>query len=86
MFLRQFEMLCASQSFYIYREVWKPVLGEHIKMSHDFGNVHDPFAIVIKVKSRGRLTELEIVGHIPREISRFYHYFLNYSMFLEGHA
>lgn len=82
--LKQFEMPCASRGYHVYREIWKPALGEHLQMSQELGNVHDPFAIAIKVKIRGRLTNDEIAGHIPREISRFCHYFLNYGGTLEG--
>ena len=32
----------------------------------------------------GKLTDNEIVGHIPREISRFCHYFINYDGKLEA--
>ena len=36
------------------------------------------------VKRRGPFVEWEIVGHLPREISRFCHYFVNYGGALEG--
>ena len=82
--VKKFEIHCASRGFHVYREVWRPVLGEFLEMEQDYGNVHDPFSIAIKAVSRERLTNFEIVGHIPREISRFCHYFLNYGGALEG--
>ena len=82
---KKFEIHCASHGFHVYREVWGPVLGESLEMEQDYGNVHDPFSIAIKAVSRERLTNFEkLVGHIPREISRFCHYFLNYGGALEG--
>ena len=33
--------------------------------------IHDPFAMTFKVKSAAMLTK-SVIGHIPREISRFY--------------
>ena len=57
-------MPCASRGYHVYREIWKPALGEHLQIGQKLGNVHDPFAIAIKVKSRGTLTNDEIVGHI----------------------
>ena len=52
-------------------------------MKQEINNVHDPFAISLETKIPGKLTDTEIVGHIPREISRFCHYFLNYGGKLE---
>ena len=86
--MQQFEMNCASRGFHVYRDVWQPRRGEILEVEHDYGNVHDPFAISINTSSRGRRVAMfamfDIVGHLPREISRFCHYFLSYGGSLEA--
>ena len=64
------EDICAIRGFHYYRRYWKLFLGENLICLHDKGNPFDVFAI--KACSSG-----EIVGHLPREISRatkFLHY------------
>lgn len=82
--LRVFEIKCASRGFQVYRDVWNPRMGEKLNVQHEHGNVHDPFALTLSVKRRGSFVEWEVVGHLPREISRFCYYFLNYGGALEG--
>ena len=86
--MQQLEMNCASRGFPVYRDVWQPRRGEILEVEHDYGNVHDPFAISIKASSRARRVAMfamfDIVGHLPREISRFCHYFLSYGGSLEA--
>ena len=48
---------------HVYKAVWNPVLGEVHCLAPEEGNEHDRFAICVK---RGD----EIIGHIPRELSR----------------
>ena len=80
---QMFQIPCASRGFHAYREIWRPKLGEKLVADQEINNVHDPFAISLETKVAGKLTESEIVGHIPREISRFCHYFINYGGKLE---
>ena len=75
---QQFEITCASRGFRVYREFWKPKLGQNLQVKQEIGNLHDSFAISLGAKIPGKLTDFVIVGHIPREISRFCHYFMNY--------
>lgn len=81
---QQFEIACASRGFHAYRELWKPKLGQKLQIDQEVGNIHDPFAISLGAKIPGKLTDYEIIGHIPREISRFCHYFVNYGGKLEA--
>ena len=75
---QQNEVTCASRSFHVYRELWKPKLGQSLQIKQEIGNLHDPFAISLGANIPEKLTDFDIVGHIPREISRFCHYFMNY--------
>lgn len=82
--LKQFAFDCASRGYHVYRDVWNPRIGQKLHIEQDNANVHDPFAMAIKATQRGKLIYWETVGHIPREISRFCYYFVNYGGALEG--
>ena len=57
------------RGFHEYQLIWKPKLGELLNTELDTLNIHDQFAISVK-------QDHLIVGHIPREISKFCHYFI----------
>ena len=80
----QFEIKCASRGFHVYRSMWQPKKGEKLEIQAEFANVHDPFAMAVRATVKGKLTNSDVVGHIPREISRFCRYFVNYGGKLEG--
>ena len=48
------------------------MVGEELVVLPEDGNVHDQYAVVV---IRGD----EIVGHVPRELSRILYYFLKHS-------
>ena len=81
---QQFEITCASRGFHVYRELWKPKFGQNLQVKQEIGNLHNPFAIFLGAKIPGKLTDFDIVGHIPREISRFCHYLVNYGGKIEA--
>ena len=83
---QKFEIACASRGFHVYREIWNPKTGQKLQVNQEINNIHDPFAISLGAKLNGKLTSNEIVGHIPREISRFCHFFINYGGKLEAHV
>ena len=74
----KFQIPCASRGFHQYREIWSPSLGQNLSVQQELGNVYDPLAISLSAKIPGKLTKSDIIGHIPREISRFCHFFINY--------
>ena len=53
----------------MYRDVWSPVLGEMLTCQQEAGNDKDSFACTVK---KGGL----IVGHVPRETSKTFWYFI----------
>ena len=55
---------------HVYKAVWNPVLGEVHCPALEEGNEHDRFAICVKRD--------EIIGHIPRELSREVWHFLRH--------
>jgi hypothetical protein len=83
---QQFEINCACRGFHVYRNIWSPKLKQILQVEQELWNTHDPFAISLGAKVPGKVTDFEVVGHIPREISRFCHYFINYGGKLEAHV
>ena len=79
-------MLYRIRGFHVYRNLWKPKLKQILQVEQELANVHDPFAISLGAKIPGKLTEFEVVGHIPREISRFCNYFLKYGGMLQAYV
>ena len=55
----------AVRGFHIYRDVWKPLENEELECLFERHNLFDMFAI-----KTCRLEGGQIVGHLPREISR----------------
>ena len=79
--LERFEIKCASRGFHVYRE--KPKLSRSLEVFQEQGHVHDPLATAFKVKNAVMLTKA-VIGHMPREISRFCRYFMDYGGLLEA--
>ena len=49
--------------YHIYKEFWTPSIGERVKFSREPANQHDRYAVAACKHG-------EIVGHIPRTISK----------------
>ena len=56
----------------MFKSIWTPFVGEQLQICREGGNVHDRYAVSVK-KDDGTL-----VGHVPREISRIFWYFLRH--------
>ena len=67
--------LCGLRGFHVYKEIWKPVVGELLRCSHERNNIYDRYAIAANKRLRGSLAD-SIIGHLPREISRATRFFL----------
>ena len=78
----KFQIDCASRGYHIYRSIWSPKLGPDLLVKQEVGNVHDPFAIGADIPRK--LTSFDIMRHIPREINRLCHYFVNYGGAIEA--
>ena len=81
---KQLEIACASRGFHVFYELWKPKLGQMLHGRQEIGNLNDPFAIFLRTKIPGKLTDFDAVRDNAQEISRFCHYFLNYGGKLEA--
>lgn len=65
------DVLSVVRGHHIYKNVWTPVIGEELTVLPEESNTHDPHAVVV---GKG-----EIVGHVPRELSRVFWHFINHS-------
>ena len=57
------------RGFHEYQAIWKPINGEELYCCRENGNTSDPYTISVM---KGR----EVVGHVPRKISRMCAVFL----------
>ena len=55
---------------HVYKAVWSPFIGESLNTQMELDNVHDKY--VVKVSKNPA-----VVGHVPREISRYCSFVLN---------
>ena len=67
------DFLTGLRGYQVYRNIWKPYVGQNISFRQERDNKYDRFAGCGLVKIPGKI-ELTIVGHIPREISRYVWY------------
>ena len=75
-----FKCKLASRGWHFYgKTIWKsPKQGEILKAEEEKNKealLHDPYSITWKRKCKGKLIA-EVVGHVPREISRAVNFFL----------
>ena len=68
----------ASRGFHEYRRVWAPGMGHRLSVFFEKSNVFDPYAMALARKTKANVTEIQVVGHLPREISRFCKFFCYY--------
>ena len=69
-FVLNFAFPCVLRGFHVYEELWNPRLNEKLDTIHEENNPHDRYAVAAIRKTVSRLTPV-IVGHLPREFSRF---------------
>ena len=55
------------RGFHVYREIWTPVIGEVLTCKRQPSNMVDRYAVRV-VKGT------ETVGHLPKKISKIFHY------------
>ena len=67
----RFSFLCGLRGYHEYRILWTPVLDEILAVRPEIGNSFDHYAIA--AYKRCGATE-QMVGHLPREISRFMYF------------
>ena len=55
---------------HVYKAIWTPQNAEHLGVAREDGNGHDHFAVRVFKNETGT------VGHVPKEYSRMFHFFL----------
>ena len=64
-----YETESVVRGHHIYKSVWTPYNGEVLTVEPETGNEHDQYAVAI-------LNNDNVVGHVPREMSRICYYFI----------
>lgn len=57
------------RGYHKYKEIWNPQVQDSFEVRIEEGNRHDRYAVAAQVNE-------EVVGHVPREISKIVYYFL----------
>jgi len=67
-----FEFYSGLRGYHVYKNTadWKPYEKEKVTLKREINNEHDKFAVAGRVTMRGKFGWI-IVGHIPRELSRY---------------
>lgn len=66
----QYSFPCRLRGFHVYKEIWKPKVGDGLSCIHERNNQHDWYGIAVtKLLPRQLLNGT--LGHLPCEISRF---------------
>ena len=63
------EIQSVVRGHHVYKCVWTPVNGEELCVVPEDNNNHDPRAVAV-------MKDGQIVGHVPRELSRILYFFL----------
>uniref|UniRef100_A0A1X7UN36 HIRAN domain-containing protein n=1 Tax=Amphimedon queenslandica TaxID=400682 RepID=A0A1X7UN36_AMPQE len=65
----KFEVPSYIRGYHVYHEVWSSVLEENLLCERERNNSNDQYAVAVK-------KDAEIVGHLPRKLSRVCSLFL----------
>ena len=72
-----FSFRCGLRGYHVYRTTWRPRIDEILSVKHEAENSFDRHAIAaIKQRRDGGLPLEQVVGHLPKEISRFIKFIL----------
>ena len=66
---------CAVRGYHVYKEVWRPYIGDEFLTFHKNGNTKDKYAIAV-TPADSKSECKQIVGHLPKEISKICFYFI----------
>ena len=56
---------------HVYKEVWRPIIGQELPVLSEPSNIHDQRAVAIYLDG-------VVVNHIPREIAKILWFFLKH--------
>ena len=67
----QFIVNCCVRGYHVYNTTWTPSVGEQLETFCEAGNEHDKHAVALTKENSS-----EVIGHLPRNISRTCWYFI----------
>ena len=67
--MEMFAFTSAVRGYHVYKDIWKPSIGEKLVAKREFNNPMDKHAVKV-------VKDDETVSHLPREFSRIAWYFL----------
>ena len=78
-----YDFCIGLRGYHVYQKIWKPFIGQVITFEQEEKNSHDRFAISGSAKIPGKIGRV-VVGHIPRELSRYMWYALDSGVIIPG--
>ena len=74
----ELKVITAVRGYHVYQEVWSPIIGEAFTCQQENGNEHDAYSVATIREDD------EVIGHLPREISRVSYFFLAHGGSISG--
>ena len=65
------------RGYHIYMDKWDPAIGDKFNAEIQVSNRHDRYTVAVKVNQ-------DMVGHVPREISKVLFYFIKNGSTVDG--
>ena len=66
-----------NSKFHVYKDIWKPAVGQQVYLENEENNRYDPYAVAVKGHCKGTLREALIIGHVPIDISHYLFFAIN---------
>ena len=74
--LEEFSLESVIRGHHVYKAIWTPVSGELLEVMVEEGNSEDQYAV-------GIYKSTILVGHVPRELSRTFYFFISHGGSIE---
>ena len=71
-----YDFCSGLRGYHVHQKIQKPFIGQVIAFAREETNPYDRFAISISAKTPGKIGRV-VVGHIPRQVSRYMWYALD---------
>lgn len=62
----------AVRGYHVFLLTWSPTIGDKFVCHHETNNVYDTHAM-------GVYYDKKLVGHLPKEVSRYFHFFTEHN-------
>ena len=78
-----YDFCSGLRGYHVYQQIWKPFIGQVIKLAREEKNPYNRFAISGLAKTPGKIGRV-VVLDIPQELSRYMWYALDSEAFVLG--